>query len=95
MLDIRNTVEVFEFVEGAIKDLTLARQDDGVIDLAEWLQTSVKNLPNAVSAFLDADLIDDELKNLDKKEIEIIASRGLIVAQLLVALLIPAKGKKG
>ena len=86
-MNLVETPEIFEFIEGTLKDLIEHKSDDGKIDMAEWAQTAISNAPEAVKAFIGADKVIAEAKNADAEGKQYLAEHGLIVAQLFMQLL--------
>ena len=84
--DIKETMEVLEFLTGAMKDLAKHKEDDGKISTAEWLQATMANAPAGLKAVRGIDKVDDEIKDLDHDESKVVASKGMELAQAVMSM---------
>lgn len=92
--DIKETLEVKTFVVTLMEKLSAAKSDDGKISTAEWLSTAVQSAPSAVKAFMGANLIDEEMKDLDDSEKTELAKAGLEIMQSVLKVFAPELAKK-
>ena len=84
LVKIENTVEVMDFITGALKDLAEAKED-GNISFIEMIQLAIRNASPAIKAMVGADEIMPELKDLDAAEIKVLAEKGVALANAVMA----------
>lgn len=92
-LGLKETKEVYEFLHSALGDLAEHKADDGKVSLAEWGQTAMANAPAAVKAFMGADRVDDELKDLDEAELKEVATMGVSLMNDLMKIFMPGEAE--
>lgn len=80
-LDLKETKEVHAFIISVVADAK-KHKEDGKITSMEWMQNAMKNAPAGVRAMMGISEVDDELKELDEKEVMELAGMGV---QLLKA----------
>lgn len=86
-MDIKETREVLDFSIGYVSDLASEKADDGKLDVFEIGRVSLKNAPASVKAILGSDKVAAELSELDAAEIQVLAEKGLALANAVLALL--------
>ena len=91
VLDLKETKELYDFLIGVMEDGIKHKEDDGKISSTEWLQTAMTNVPAGARALMGIDMIDDELKDLDEKEVMELAAMGVKLMKNLAMLF---KGSK-
>lgn len=88
-MDVKNTLEVLEFLKVLLKDLAAAKSDDGKISMVEVVSIALGNASAGIAAAMDADKIGAELSNLDSAEIKKLAEEGIELAKAVMALVKP------
>ena len=67
--DIKNTKEVLHLVFAIVKTFKMAKENDGVINLAD-VQLLINLFPEMKAALSDIKLVAKELKDLDNEEVK-------------------------
>jgi hypothetical protein len=88
-LTIKETLDIFNFVETTLGELIAHKSDDGKIDTGEWLKTAVSTAPSAIKAVMGMQDVIAEMQDIDDAEMKILAGRGVSLAQKLLMLLMP------
>lgn len=76
----RGVEELLDLIEGTTeiaKDLREHLDDDNRISALEWAQTAMENAPTIMSMINGIGDVDDELKDLDKEELKLVASKSV------------------
>ena len=93
--DLKETLEVYDFVDGYLDSLAEAKQNDGNIDMIEHGMAAAKNAPAAIKAIVGANQMDDEImeaiREADQEELKELALRSYLTIQKLAALLMGSK----
>lgn len=79
-LGIDEIVEAFDGAIGIVKSLADAKAD-GEISKMELLKAAFSNAPGVIKGIAGLDKAIEQAKDLDKAELEIIATKGMELAQ--------------
>lgn len=83
---IEESMDVLEFADVLFLKMHEAKDDDGKIDTMEVVSMLVSTMPESIGAFVGADEIDDELKDLDKEEKDVLLKKAMEVVRNAVSL---------
>lgn len=92
--DIKETMEVFDYANKMLDSLKEKKADDGKIDTAEIAMAFAGNLPSGIRAYMGSGDIDDELKDLDDKEMMKLAMEGSKLAKKILNLVMKSDKKE-
>ena len=83
-MDIKETLEIMDFLMGVVEDAADAKE--GGFDVMDVIKISIGNAPAAVKAAMGADQVVNEMKDLDKEEVKLLADKGVALAKALMKL---------
>lgn len=86
MSDIKELVDVLDFAKGLVSDLDARVKDDGSLSIVEIITLVAGNSAAGFAAVKGLGDISAELKDLDRAEIEQIASKSVELAKAVIAL---------
>lgn len=83
--DIKETIEVIDFLIGIMEDVADAKAD-GSVSTFEVIQLAIANAPAAVRAAVGAEELGAELQDLDKEELKVIADKAIELSKAVMKL---------
>lgn len=84
-MGIKEVMEIYDAAISICNDVAEAKAD-GEVSYVEMFKVAVGNAPASVRAVMGAELVMEEMKDLDKAELEMIATKSLELANAVMKL---------